>query len=187
MFCTFQDSQIRALSVIMIQLSSQRLRGGFPSSALSANNMVPVPCHCCSPNSGIHLLCPEESLHCLPSWKTGRSLSTINSSPNEQCLSNLCLSLLHLILRFYSLQSHCRLLTQRPRLDFSNICHHYDTTTKPSSLERKQNKYPYANILGVTATSHKIKIEAEIRFFKKNNMIWSWPQTTHNPVRKTET
>lgn len=82
---------------------------------------------------------------CLPGEQ--EALSTINSSPNEQC-DNLCLSLLHLILRFYSLQSHCRLLTQRPRLDFSNICHHYDTTTKafvPGEKAKQISKY--ANIL----------------------------------------
>ena len=180
----------------MIQLSSQRLRGGFPSSALSANNMVPVPCHCCSLSSGFHSLrhspTVPRGIPSPPAFPEDRKILLNNylqpkGATLEQPQRSLRLSLLYLILRFYSLQPHCRLLTQRPRLDFSNICHHYDTTTKPSSLERKQNKYPYVNIFWVTARSHKIKTEVGIRFFKKNNMIWSWPQTTHNPVRKTET
>ena len=94
MFATFQYSQIRTLSVTMIQLSSQKLRGVShhqlsQQTAWSLSPTIAVLSAQVFMASDINLLRPEESLHRLPSWKTGRSFSTINFSPNEQCLSNL--------------------------------------------------------------------------------------------------
>lgn len=98
------------------------------------------------------LMCPEESLHCQPFWKTWGSITTISSSPNTLPWAASAAPeriLTAPVTRVLSLQPHPE---TQPGLLYTHRCDP-TATTVPLSSEFKQNNHSHGNICWVSARS----------------------------------